>query len=175
MKMFLFWLKLEIIPRSTYCTFNRKCYQWFKCVLKIRPQGHSNYMKWVWVVLIQCPQGLFQYGRMGTNADRSAVLSARRGMSPFLLLTPSSSFPPSFVNYFSSLFFSLSLTLLYVKSPSQHTHVCTQTLCLRDGLCLSISLQWPSYKAGVWRVRPAADAAVDWPFICSLQTVLNSH
>lgn len=139
-----------------------------------RSQGHSHYIKWVCVVLIQCPQGLFQDGRTRPNADRSAVLSERGGMSFVRLLIPYSSFTPSIVNYFLhfSLLFHRSLCEV---SLSTHTYIYTQTLSLSDGLCLSISLQWPSYKAGVWRFRPAADAAVDWPFICSLQTVLNSH
>lgn len=138
-----------------------------------RSQGHSHYIKWVCVVLIQCPQGLFKM------AARDQMLTGqlffpRGGMSFVLLLIPYSSFTPSIVNYFLhfSLLFHRSLCEV---SLSTHTYIYTQTLSLSDGLCLSISLQWPSYKAGVWRFRPAADAAVDWPFICSLQTVLNSH
>lgn len=87
---------------------------WFKHVFKITYEHEADLITWsrFGVGLIQCPRGLFQYGRMGTNADRSAVLSVRRGMSLFPR-TPSSSFPPSFVIIFRSL--SLSLP------PSLHT------------------------------------------------------
>ncbi|CAG13270.1 unnamed protein product [Tetraodon nigroviridis] len=40
---------------------------------------------------------------MGTNVDRSAVLSVRQGMSLLLLHTPSTSFPSSFVIIFLSV------------------------------------------------------------------------
>lgn len=139
---------------------------WLKHVFKITYEHEADLItrSRFGVGLIQCPRGLFQYGCMGTNADRSAVLSVRQGMSFLLIHTPSSSFPPSFVIIF------LSLAPFFC-----HTHTHARAQWLRDGPCLSISLQWSSYKDGVWRVGPAADAAVDRSFICSLQTVLNSH
>lgn len=72
-----------------------------------RSQGYSHYIKWVCVVLIQCPQGLFQDGRTRPNADRSAVLSERRNVfrsPPHSLFL----FHSIHSQLFSSLFSSLS-------------------------------------------------------------------
>ena len=112
---------------------------------------------------------------------RQVSCSFRDKTKSFFFLPHFLSLIPSIIcQLFFSLFFPLSTFSLCHNPPPpllppEHTYTFTQTLSLRDGLCLSISLQWPSYKAGVWRLRPAADAAVDWPFISSLQTVLNSH
>lgn len=87
---------------------------WFKHVFKITYEHEADLItrSRFGFGLIQCPRGLFQYGRMGTNADRSAVLSVRQGMSLLLLHTPSSSFPPSFVIIF------LSLAPFFCHAPS---------------------------------------------------------
>lgn len=51
-----------------------------------------------------------------------------------------------FVRVFTHILRTASTEARCVLLPPSH-----QTLPLKDGLCLSISPRWPSYKAGVWR------------------------
>lgn len=131
-----------LFPTAIFANMSSKYNKGYKANMIIR--------RGIWLQSFKDPEGFSTQGTKHRHGGMSRLFSAFFLSFPPFILFPPFSCPPS----------------------NTHTCIYLRALHLRDGLCLSISLQWPSNMAGVWRVRPAADAAADGLFICRLYWIV---